>query len=99
VRRDAARRKAEGVTTAVYSQTLARPLPPGGGGTQKKRGWQRGVPFRWEAYSPGKAARPLRAVPKTDERDCASSGADATLFRHGVMGRRRPVGDWGMGNG
>ena len=30
-------------------------------------------------------------APKTDERYCASSGADATLFWGPVMGRRRPV--------
>jgi hypothetical protein len=99
VGQDANRRSAGGVTTAVYSQTLARPLPPGRGLAQKKRRWQRGVPFRWKAYTPGKAGRPLGALPKTDERDCASSGADATLFRRGVMGRMHPVSDRGFGFG
>jgi hypothetical protein len=95
VGQDANRRSAGGVTTAVYSQTLARPLPPGRGLSQKKRRWQRGVPFRWEAYSPGKACR-NGGAPKTDERYCASSGADATLFWGPVMGRRHPVSDCGL---
>jgi hypothetical protein len=62
---------------------LARSLPPGRGLAQKKRGWQRGVPFRWKAYTPGKACR-NGVVPKTDER--SEQWACGTLFRSHVMG-------------
>ncbi len=78
---DATRRSAGGVTTAVYSQPLARPLPPGRGRAQKTS-WQRVAPLPMEGVPAGQGRKAAREPPKLCGRV-----QEATLF-WGRVGRQ-----------